>query len=60
MYGCWFGGQEGVGRWGWAEVGCCAGEEGGDWVGHFFFFFGGGGLRGGRGESCVGYFFFWM
>lgn len=37
-------GPEGVGRRGWGEIGGCAGEEGGDWVGHFF-------LGGGRGKS---------
>lgn len=52
MYG------EGVGRWGWAEVGCCAGEEGRDWVGHFFFF-GRRGVKGReRGELCGILFFF--
>lgn len=59
MYGCWFGGEEGVGRWGWAEVGCCAGEEGGDWVGHFFFFWKKGVEGRERGELC-GILFSWM
>lgn len=51
MYSCWLGGDEGVGGWSWGEVGCCAGEEGGDWVGHFFFFFLGG-KEGGGIFSC--------
>ena len=36
---CGCSGTEGVGGWGWGEVGGCAGEEGGDWVGHVLVLF---------------------
>lgn len=56
MYGRWLGGDEGVGGWSWGEVGCCTGEQGGDWVEHFFFL-GGKSVGGFSGVSCFGILF---